>query len=71
MDTNDNENVVTVDETIDCLCRAVKMQQEAEAYDNVIGLTNALAALITAKANMDLTYRMYSRGGINQKHQWD
>lgn len=59
--------IAKLDETVEVLCKAVKTQEEAGEYENVIELTNALAALITARANFGMSFRVYANGSTSQK----
>ena len=58
-------NITLIDEVIEVLCKAVRTQEKNGAYESVIELTNALAALITAKASLNMYSRMYMRGSNN------
>lgn len=55
-----------INKTVEVLCNAVERQEEAGEYGSVAELTNALAAIITAKANLKMYSRIHERGGTNQ-----
>lgn len=57
-----------IEKTINVLCEVIEKQKEGSDLHSVAELTNALAALIAAKANMHMSYRMYDRGGTSWKH---
>ena len=61
-----------VDETIEVLCDWIQAQLVDDKCDishQVSEMTKALAALITAKANLNMSVRMHEGKRINQNHQ--
>lgn len=49
-----------INETVEVLCSAIGKQAEVGAYESVAELTNALASLIVARANLNMSSRMYT-----------
>lgn len=60
-----------IDRTVETLCAAIEKQEEDGEYKSVAELTNALAALITAKANFKMSFRAYASSTTNRDRKGD
>ena len=58
-----------IDQTIEVICDETQSQINNEYIKLDAELIKALAALITAKANLNMSVRMYEGKGINQSRQ--
>lgn len=58
-----------VDQTIRAISDEIQARINAGDTDSVAKLTKALAALITAKANLNMSVRMHEGKKANQYHQ--
>ena len=58
-----------IDDTIKVICLEVQAMVEDGLTERATEMTKALAALITAKANLNMSVRMHEGKRINQDHQ--
>lgn len=61
-----------LNKTIECICKRIQKINEFECISDeciITELVKALAELVSAKANLNMSVRIHSKGGSSQEGQ--